>query len=153
MTLDRYDKKLLTLLQENNRLSQRDLAEAVNLSASAVNRRIAALEAAGVITQNVSIVDPSKCGRPLTVLAKVRLENERLDLLTAHKQAFNACPQVQQAYYVTGDHDFVLILNVKDMAEYEALTQTLFFASGNVKSFETIVAMSNTKQSLKVLID
>jgi DNA-binding Lrp family transcriptional regulator len=60
MTLDAWDKKILTLLQRNNRLSQREIADLVNLSASAVNRRIAALEEAGVVKANVSIVDASK---------------------------------------------------------------------------------------------
>jgi DNA-binding Lrp family transcriptional regulator len=62
MTLDAWDKKILTLLQRNNRLSQREIADLVNLSASAVNRRIAALEEAGVVKANVSIVDASKVG-------------------------------------------------------------------------------------------
>lgn len=64
MELDSYDRKLLRLLQENNKLSQRDLAEAVSLSASAVNRRIAALEEARVIRANVSVVDARRLGGP-----------------------------------------------------------------------------------------
>ncbi|WP_066733079.1 Lrp/AsnC family transcriptional regulator [Cupriavidus sp. D384] len=151
--LDSYDRKLLQLLQTNNRLSQRELADAVSLSPSAVNRRIAALEADGVITANVSVVDPSRVGKPITVLVQVKLESERLDLLDEVKKRFVDCPQVQQVYYVTGDFDFVLVLAVADMTEYERLTRELFFVSGNVKSFQTHVAMQRAKVSLGVAIE
>lgn len=75
MDLDCYDRKLLKLLQGNNRLSQRELAEAINLSPSAVNRRVAALEEEGIIRGNVSIVDSALVGRPITIIVEVKLEN------------------------------------------------------------------------------
>lgn len=150
MKLDAWDKKILTLLQRNNRLSQREIADRISLSPSAVNRRIAALEDAGVIKGSVSLVD---VGRPITIMVQVTIENERLDLLEEDKQRFVTCPQVQQVYYVTGDFDFLLVINVRDMAEYEALTRELFFASGNIKSFRTIVSMQNAKQEMTVIIE
>ncbi|QCX48679.1 Lrp/AsnC family transcriptional regulator [Ralstonia pseudosolanacearum] len=153
MELDSYDRKLLRLLQENNKLSQRDLADAVSLSASAVNRRIAALEEAGVIRANVSVVDAAALGRPITILVGVKLENERLDLLDEVCNRFVSRPEVQQVYYVTGDFDFMLVLNVRSMTEYEALTRELFLVSCNVKSFKTHVAMRQAKVTLKVAID
>lgn len=153
LQLDAYDRKLLQMLQTNNRMSQRELADAVNLSPSAVNRRIAALEADGVITANTSVVDPAKVGKPITVLVQVKLESERLDLLDEMKKRFVDCPQVQQVYYVTGDFDFLLVLAVADMTEYERLTRELFFVAGNVKSFQTHVAMQRAKVNLQVAID
>lgn len=149
MQFDSYDKKILGLLQSNNKIAQRELAEAVNLSPSAVNRRIAALEAGGVIKENVSILDPMAVGRPITIIVEVSVENERLDLLDEIKSRFIVRPEVQQVYYVTGEFDFLLILNVKDMAEYEALTRELFFF-GNIKQFKTYVAMQNIKRTFAV---
>ncbi|SOY58505.1 Uncharacterized HTH-type transcriptional regulator y4tD [Cupriavidus taiwanensis] len=153
MQLDAYDRKLLRLLQDNNKLSQRQLADAVNLSPSAVNRRIAALEAEGVIVANTAVVDPAQVGKMITVLVEVTLENERLDLLDEVRKRFVDCPQVQQVYYVTGDFDFLLVLAVADMSEYERLTRELFFVSGNVKNFKTHVAMQRAKVSLGVAIE
>lgn len=152
MNLDSYDRKILNVLQVNNRISQRELAEEVNLSPSAVNRRISALEAAGVIQFNVSIVDPALVGRPITIIVEVKLENERLDLLDEIKKRFVGCPQVQQVYYVTGDFDFLLVMNVRDMSEYEQLTRELFFF-GNIKQFKTFVAMQNNKRTFAVPIE
>jgi DNA-binding Lrp family transcriptional regulator len=148
--LDGFDRKILALLQKDSRMPQRDISEAVHLSASAVNRRIAALEAAGVIQRTVAIVDPAKVGKPITIIVEVSLENERLDLLDAARRSFVACPQVQQVYYVTGEVDLVLILQVADMTEYERLTRELFFAQKNIKSFRTMVAMERSKVSLAV---
>lgn len=150
MLLDAYDIKLLALLQNDSKMPQRQLSEAVALSPSAVNRRIAALEAAGVIVATVSVVDPAAVGRPITVLVEVKLESERLDLLDDVKKRFAACPEVQQVYYVTGDFDFMLVMNVKDMTEYERLTRELFFSTGNIKAFKTYVAMQRIKASLAV---
>jgi len=83
-------------------------------------------------------------------MVEVKIENERLDLLDEVTQRFSKCPQVQQVYYVTGDFDFLLVINVKDMGEYERLTRELFFAAGNVKNFKTVVAMNVAKSTLRV---
>lgn len=153
MELDNYDKKILRLLQQDNKISQRTLADSVNLSASAVNRRIASLEERGIIKENISIINPLKIGRSITIIVEVKIENERLDLLEEDKKRFVDCPQVQQVYYVTGDFDFLLVLNVRDMEEYEQLSRELFFKPNNIKGFKTIIVMQNAKQNLKVIID
>ena len=150
MELDAFDRKILTLLQKDSRTPQRDISEAVHLSASAVNRRIAAMEAAGVIQRTVAIVDPARVGKPITIIVEVTLENERLDLLDSAKRRFVACSAVQQVYYVTGEVDLVLVMQVADMSEYERLTRELFFAESNIKSFRTMVAMERSKVSLAV---
>lgn len=150
MELDRFDRKILALLQKDSRTPQRDISEAVHLSASAVNRRIAAMEAAGIIQRSVAVVDAAKVGKPITIIVEVMLENERLELLDAARRRFVACPAVQQVYYVTGEVDFVLVVHVADMAEYERLTRELFFAESNIRSFRTMVAMERSKVSLAV---
>lgn len=150
MELDSYDIALLNLLQANSKTPQRKLSEAVNLSASAVNRRISQYESHGLIRSTVAVVDPVRAGRPITVAVEVKVESERLDLLDEIKHRFASCPQVQQAYYITGDADFLLLLNVKDMVEYEKLTRELFFSSSNIKAFKTTVVMQTIKASLNV---
>ena len=150
MELDSFDRQILALLQKDSRMPQRDISAHVKLSASAVNRRIAALEAAGVIQRNVAVVDPAKVGKPITIIVAVSLESERLDLLDAARRRFVTSPAVQQVYYVTSEVDFVLVVNVADMAEYEALTRELFFTDAKIKSFRTMVAMDRSKVSLAV---
>jgi len=150
--LDSFDLAILDVLQKNNATPQRLIGEMVNLSAPAVQRRIKRLEEAGVIRANVAIIDPDKVGRPLTIFVEVELESERVELIDAAKAGFAALPEVQQCYYVTGEADFILVITVATMAEYEDLTRRLFFANNNVKKFRTIVAMDRVKVGLGVPI-
>ena len=143
--LDEFDVKILRIVQHNNQTSQRVIAERIGLSPPAVARRLQRLRETQVIRSDVAVLDEAAVGRPLTIIVQVTTENERLDLLDAMKDRFNRCPQIQQCYYVTGEMDFILILNVKDMAEYTELTRTLFFEGGNVRSFRTCVSMENVK--------
>jgi Lrp/AsnC family transcriptional regulator, leucine-responsive regulatory protein len=151
MMLDEFDREILALLQKNNRLSQREIGEVVHLSSSAVNRRIVAMEEAGIIAAHQAVVDPAKLGRPITIITEVAVESERLDLLDAVKARFVACPQVQQVYYTSGEMDFVLVMNVADMDEYQQLTRILFFAEGNIRRFRTMVVMERAKMTLTVM--
>ena len=150
--LDDFDLKILSIIQKDTKAPQRQISEAVNLSPSAVNRRIAAMELAGVITHHVAVVDPEKLGRPITIIVEVSVDSERLDHLDAVRRRFMECAAVSQVYYVTGEVDFVLILTVADMAEYERLTRQLFFAEGNIKRFRTLVVMDRAKVTLEVQV-
>ena len=111
------------------------------------------MEDAGVIAANVAIVAPEKLGKALTILVEVGVGSERLEELDALKSAFSKAPEVQQCYYVTGDADFVLIVLVADMAEYEALTRRLFFGNPNVRKFRTLVTMDRVKFETAVALD
>lgn len=150
--LDDFDLKILSIIQKDTKAPQRQISEAVNLSPSAVNRRIAAMELAGVITRHVAVVDPEKLGRPITIIVEVSVASERLDHLDVVRRRFMDCVAVSQVYYVTGEVDFVLILTVADMAEYERLTRQLFFAEGNIKRFRTLVVMDRAKVTLEVQV-
>lgn len=148
MTLDSFDHAILAILQRDNKTSQREIGAAVNLSAPAVQRRIRRLEETGVIRANIAVIDPDKVGRPLTLFVAVEVESERVDLIDRMKRSFAEAPEVQQCYYVTGETDFVMVVSVATMAEYEALARRLFFDQGNVKRFRTFVAMDRVKVGL-----
>jgi Lrp/AsnC family transcriptional regulator, leucine-responsive regulatory protein len=148
--LDAFDLHILKIVQQNNLATHREIAEEVNLSTPAVARRLQRLRSEGVIWKDVSIVRPEEVGNRLTIVVNVAVESEALDQLDAMKQRFSRCPQIQQCYYVTGEADFVLIMSVKDMSEYEALTRSLFFEAGNVKHFYTAVAMQRVKVSMEI---
>jgi DNA-binding Lrp family transcriptional regulator len=137
--------QLLAQIQDDARLSQSELGGRVNLSTAAVNRRLKKLSEDGVIKRYTVEIEPSSVGYPLTIIAGVEAESERVDLLDETKRVFATCPEVQQCYYVTGDWDFILILAVTNMEHYNELTRKLFFTSNNIKRFKTFVAMSRVK--------
>ncbi|AJO79596.1 Lrp/AsnC family transcriptional regulator [Pseudomonas sp. MRSN 12121] len=149
-SLDTYDLKLLAELQRDARTPQSELGLRVNLSTAAVNRRLKRLTDEGVIERYSVVVAPEALGYELSIIVEVEVESERIDQLDALKRSFQACPQVQQCYYVAGECDFVLIFAVRNMAQYNELTRELFFENDNVKRFKTLVAMSRVKVGLEV---
>lgn len=148
--LDSFDLAILAILQQDNTTPQRIIGERVNLSAAAVHRRIRRMTAERVIVGNAASLDPARVGLPITIVVEVHIESERLDLFDAARTIFSNAPEVQQCYYVTGDADFILVVVVASMAEYEALTRRLFFENHNVKRFRTLVVMDRIKVGLAV---
>ena len=151
--LDAFDRKLLAEVQRDAHIPQNELGARVNLSTAAVNRRLRRLADDGVIDRYTAVVAPEKVGFPLTIVTTVEVESEQIDLLDAMKRTFELCPQIQQCYYVAGEWDFVLILTVRNMEQYNDLTRQLFFANNNVKRFKTLVSMSRVKVGLNVPVE
>lgn len=153
MKLDNYDRVLLAALQDDGRVPQSELGQRAHLSTAAVNRRLKLLEGSGVIERFSARLNPKALGYDLTVIVEVKAENERVDLIDEMQRRFAACPQVQQCYYVAGEWDFLLIFLVRSMDQYVELTRDLFFESGNVKTFNTLVAMNRVKAGSTVPVD
>jgi DNA-binding Lrp family transcriptional regulator len=148
--LDAFDRKILEILQRDNTTPQRTIGEAVNLSAPAVQRRIKRMTEEGVIRANVAVIDPAAVGQAITIFVEVEVISETAEQIEQAKREFAASPEIQQCYYVTGEADFVLVIVVPSMADYEALTRRLFFGNNNVKRFRTFVAMDRIKVGLSV---
>lgn len=148
--LDRLDRSILKILQIDNRTPQREIAERVGLSAPAVQRRIKRMEDTKVIQRNVAIVSPAAVHQEITVIVEVEMNSELGALHDAARSAFLSAKEVQQAYYVTGDVDFILIVVLGTMEEYEMLTRRLFFGNHNVKRFRSYVAMERVKVGLDI---
>lgn len=152
MKPDELDKQLLRLLQQNNRLTAEELAEAVNLSASAVQRRLKKLRDEKIIEADVSIVSPSVAGIGITCVVDVIMERGGSKELDKFKAAMMKCTEVMQCYYVTGTYDFVMIVNAQDMQQYEAFTQKHLMDNPNVKHFYTHVVMDKVKVGYSIAI-
>jgi len=152
LSLDTFDLAILRILQQDATVPQRLIGESVGLSAPAVQRRIKRMQNDGVIASQVAVLEPGYVGLPLTIVAEVELKTESGGRIDEVKAEFLQAEEIQQCYYVTGETDFILILLVSDMAEYEAVTQRLFFGNENIRKFKTFVAMDRTKTSTSVNI-
>ncbi|MDW7554599.1 Lrp/AsnC family transcriptional regulator (plasmid) [Azospirillum brasilense] len=143
--LDQFDLKLLDLLQVNNQLTANELSERVHLSPGSCLRRIKLMREQGVITADVSHVNPQAIGRHLTMVVLVTLVQEQLDLIDEFRRSMVRTPEVMQCFYVTGSIDFVLLVTSRDMQEYEEFTNRFFFHNKNILKFETLVVMNRVK--------
>jgi len=150
--LDRFDRKLLTLVQRDAGQTADALAEQVGLSASAVLRRLKRLRETGVILGEIAVVDPLKTGKPNFFLAALEIERERPELIARLRQWMAAEEQIQQVYYVTGTADFVLVVVAPDVGAYDALMSRLMADNPNVRRFTTNVALGVGKRGLFVPI-
>ena len=144
--IDDIDKKILRVIQQDARRSAESIGTDIGLSASAVQRRIARLRDDGVITAEGAIVDPKSVGRALTMIVDVEVERERPELMAALKRWIAVEPAIQEAWYVTGDGDFVLIVCMRDVEEYDALMQKLVAENPNVRRIRTRVALGTMKR-------
>lgn len=150
MELDRFDRQLLNLVQEDAGQTAERMAEQVELSPSAIQRRLRRLREEGVILRETAVVDPKSVGSPTFFVVSVQVERERPELLTQLRKWLAGEPHVQQAFYVTGEADFVLIVTAPDAETYDALMSRLVGENPNVKRFTTNVALSVVKRGLSV---
>jgi DNA-binding Lrp family transcriptional regulator len=151
--LDELDRKILALVQQDARRAAEAIGAEIGLSASAVQRRIARLREEAVITAEVAIVDPKSVGRSLTLIVDIEVERERPELMAALKHWIAGEPAIQEAWYVTGDGDFVLIVTARDVEDYDALMQKLVSENTNVRRFRTRVALGTLKRGCRVPVN
>ena len=118
-TLNIIDRKILTALQENARISNVDLANRVGLSPSPCLRRVKMLEKDGVIQKYVCLLNQRVAGFPVSVFVNVTLERQVETALEKFESAIAERPEVMECYLMTGDADYLLRIVTVDLASYE----------------------------------
>jgi Lrp/AsnC family transcriptional regulator, leucine-responsive regulatory protein len=118
-SLDATDWKILARLQEDARLSNVELAQAVHLSPSPCLNRVRNLEAGGIIKRYVTLLDPLEVGLTVSVFIQVTLERQVESALEVFERAIQARPEVMECYLMTGDADYLLRVVVSDVQALE----------------------------------
>ncbi len=133
--LDRTDRRILELLQQDARLSVADIAEQVGLSATPCSRRIKRLEDSGYVSRQVVILDPAKIGLPMTVLVHISLEAQTQEKLRSFEATVSELAEVMECYLITGSTaDYVLKVVVPDLDHYQQLLLNELTAIAGVRS-------------------
>jgi Lrp/AsnC family leucine-responsive transcriptional regulator len=151
--LDACDRRLLSLLQRNNTLSNLELAEAADLSPPTCLRRVRRLRDEGIIVADVSIVDPFKLGLKMIVFVEITLERQQEEMQAAFELKMQAEPEIMQCYMISGDSDFLVVVEVADMNAFHALIRRVFTADANVRNFRSIFALSRSKFQTAISLD
>ena len=152
MELDNFDRQLLNLVQEDASQTSDRLAEQIHLSPSAIQRRLKRLRNEGIIARECAVLEPRKIGRPTFFIVSLQVERERPEHLAELRRWLSREPHVQQAFYVTGEADFVLIVTVPDTDAYDELMSRLVRENSNLKRFTTSVALGVVKRGLTIPI-
>lgn len=116
--LDALDTKILDLLQRKGRMSNADIAEKVNLSASACHRRIQRLEKDGIIRDYVAMLDSRAVGKPSTVFVEITLTGQADEILEAFERGVARIPNVLECHLMAGTADYLLKVVVSDTDDF-----------------------------------
>jgi Lrp/AsnC family leucine-responsive transcriptional regulator len=118
--LDRIDRRILEILQEDAGLSNQALAERVGLSPSPCLRRVRALEEAGILRGRVALVDARRLGLELTAMIQIGMDRHTPERFAAFEEAIQGYPEVQQCFLITGQTaDYLLQVVVPNMDTYQ----------------------------------
>ncbi|MEO0390438.1 MAG: Lrp/AsnC family transcriptional regulator [Pseudomonadota bacterium] len=118
MSLDATDRRILTALQNRGRMSNAELSEQVNLSASACHRRVQRLEEDGYIRNYVALLDARKMGVPTTVFVEITLQGQTDEVLEAFEKAVARVPDVLECHLMAGTADYILKVVASDTEDF-----------------------------------
>ncbi|AWK89159.1 Lrp/AsnC family transcriptional regulator [Azospirillum thermophilum] len=151
--LDRLDRRILTLLQEDGRQSNSELAGRVGLSPSPCLRRVKLLEEGGVISRYVALVDPVAVDLPVNVFVSVTLERQVEERLDSFEAAVMERPEVMECYLMTGEADYLLRVVVPDLASYERFLKDHLTRIPGVASIKSGFALKQVRYRTALPLD
>ena len=123
--MDTIDRKILAVVQEDASLSVAEIGQRVGLSSTPCWKRLQRLEADGVITRRVAIIDPEKVGLGITVFVSIETGDHSSAWIAKFAQLVTAMPEVMEFHRMAGDIDYMLRVAVPDMQAYDAFYKKL----------------------------
>ncbi|MCR4995010.1 MAG: Lrp/AsnC family transcriptional regulator [Bacteroidales bacterium] len=135
LTLDRTDLAILRALQQNAKLTTKELAAAVHLTPTPVFERLKRMERQGVIKGYVAVLDAEKLNRAFVVFCSVKLSRMNHDIAIDFNRHISEIPEVTECYNISGDYDYLLKINVRDMTQYQ---QILLEKLGTIESLGSL---------------
>lgn len=150
--MDRLDRKILRLLQENATLAVADIAKKVGLSTTPCWRRIQKLEEEGVIRRRVAVLDPTKVNAKVTVFVAIRTNMHSHEWLQRFSEVVQEFPEVVEFYRMSGDVDYLLRVVVPDIAAYDAFYKKLI-GKIEIRDVSSTFAMEQIKYTTELPLD
>src|ERR1700689_5400435 len=147
-SLDATDRKILSLLQSDGRITMAELAEKVGLSVSPCHRRVKLLEERGVITRYIATVDQKSLGLHVSVFISIKLARQKEEDLNRFARAISKWDEVLECYLMTGNRDYLLRVVAADLSSYEAFLKNKLTRLDGIASIESSFALSQVKYSI-----
>ncbi|WP_295810011.1 Lrp/AsnC family transcriptional regulator [uncultured Nitratireductor sp.] len=150
--MDRLDRKILRLLQENSTLAVADVAKKVGLSTTPCWRRIQKLEEEGVIRRRVAVLDPERVNARVNVFVSIRTNMHSHEWLKRFSEVIQQFPEVVEFYRMSGDVDYLLRVVVPDIAAYDAFYKKLI-GKIEIRDVSSTFAMEQIKYTTELPLD
>jgi Lrp/AsnC family leucine-responsive transcriptional regulator len=150
--LDQTDLKILAVLQVDASLTNHALAARVHVSPATCLRRVKQLVDRGVIERRVALLSPEALGHGLTAIVEVSLDRQSAEAMAAFEARAVAEDAVQQCHRVSPGPDFVLVVQVGDMAGYDTLVRRLFTEDANVRNVKAFFSVRRAKFETRIAL-
>lgn len=147
--LDDFDRKILTILRRDGRITFTDLAQQVGLSKTPCQQRVRRLVEKGVITGFAAIVDPAKVGLDHVAFAEVKLSDTREAALKHFNAAVRAIPEVEECHMIASSFDYLLKVRTVDIRRYRIVLGEKISSLPHVASTSTFVAMETISEATR----
>jgi len=141
MELDATDRRILTVLQKQGRITNAELSELVNLSPSACHRRVQRLEEEGFIAAYVALLDARRMGRPTTVFVEITLQGQADEVLDAFERAVARVPDVLECHLMAGTADYLLKIVAADTDDFARIHRQYLTRLPGVAQMQTSFAL------------
>ena len=151
--LDAFDRKILSALQFDGRLTNNELADSVGLSASQCSRRRSALEQAGIIRGYHAVLDPEKIGIELKSIISITLAAHDEDNAQRLKNLLIGLPNVQQAHTLTGEMDYSITVVTPDLKALSAFINETLLPHEAVQNVKTAIVLDTLKDTSALPIE
>lgn len=150
--MDRLDRQILRLLQEDATIAVADIAKRVGLSTTPCWRRIQKMEEEGVIKARVALLDPEKVNTRVTVFVSIRTNAHSTEWLRRFSEVITEFPEVVEFYRMSGDVDYLLRVVVPDIAAYDAFYKRLI-EKIEIRDVSSTFAMEQIKSTTQLPLD
>lgn len=150
--LDKVDLQILRILQENSRLTTKELAAKVSLSSTPVFERLKRLETNGYIKKYIAILDADKLNQGFMVFCKVKLQRVNYDIATEFARIIADIPEVTECYNISGSFDYLLKIHAPDMKYYQSFILNVLGRTEYLASLESVFVMDVIKHEYNVHI-
>lgn len=147
MDIDKFDLKILELLQRNSRATMQELAQEVGLSATPCWTRVKRMESAGVIRRYGIKIDQAALGYADTVIVQLTLDSHTDSMIEKFGKALEDIPEVIDAYLVSGDYDYIVRIAVRDTRDYERLLRERLYKIPGIRHSKSSFVLRTLKES------
>lgn len=150
--LDRTDLLILRYMQDNGRLTVKELAAKVNLSTTPVFERLRRLEREGYIKKYVAVLNAEKIGRGFQVFCNVKLSRMGKDIANDFVSRIQSIEEVTECYNISGEYDYLLKINAPDMKSYQSFLINVLGTIESLGSIQSSFVMAEVKQNYGINI-
>jgi Lrp/AsnC family leucine-responsive transcriptional regulator len=150
--LDRTDRRILTLLQKDGRISAVELAESIGLSTTATGQRLKRLQENGYIVGYTTRLDPHRLGLGFLVFVEILLDKTTPDIFDRFSDAIQKAPEVLECHMVAGGFDYLVKARLPGIAEYRRFLGETLLGLPGVRETRTYAVMEEVKTDGALLI-